>query len=117
MSGSSARFRMRPGGLEPPTHSLEGCCSIQLSYGRVRFKAYPTAAAPGSLGVGPGIFSAMAESLTHKATAECGITGPHDPALCGIVQARRRRSAAMQEAIERQLADEEARARSERPKS
>ena len=20
------------GGLEPPTHSLEGCCSIQLSY-------------------------------------------------------------------------------------
>jgi hypothetical protein len=21
----------RPGGLEPPTHSLEGCCSIQLS--------------------------------------------------------------------------------------
>ena len=25
---------MRPGGLEPPTHSLEGCCSIQLSYGR-----------------------------------------------------------------------------------
>src|SRR5262245_60194846 len=25
---------MRPGGFEPPTHSLEGCCSIQLSYGR-----------------------------------------------------------------------------------
>ncbi len=21
----------RPGGLEPPAHSLEGCCSIQLS--------------------------------------------------------------------------------------
>jgi hypothetical protein len=21
----------RPGGFEPPTHSLEGCCSIQLS--------------------------------------------------------------------------------------
>lgn len=21
-----------PGGFEPPTHSLEGCCSIQLSY-------------------------------------------------------------------------------------
>jgi hypothetical protein len=55
----------------------------------------------------------MAEFLTHKATAECGITGPHDPALCGIVQARRRRSAAMQEAIERQLAEEQARARAE----
>ena len=25
---------MRPGGLEPPTNSLEGCCSIHLSYGR-----------------------------------------------------------------------------------
>ena len=35
MSGSSARFRMRPGGFEPPAHSLEGCCSIQLSYGRL----------------------------------------------------------------------------------
>ena len=22
-----------PGGFEPPTFSLEGCCSIQLSYG------------------------------------------------------------------------------------
>ena len=22
-----------PGGFEPPAHSLEGCCSIQLSYG------------------------------------------------------------------------------------
>jgi hypothetical protein len=55
----------------------------------------------------------MAESLTHKATVECGITGPHDPALCGIVQARRTRSAAMQEAIERQLAEEQSRARAE----
>src|SRR5687767_2463586 len=27
---------MRPGGFEPPTHSLEGCCSIHLSYGRSR---------------------------------------------------------------------------------
>ncbi len=26
---------MRPGGFEPPTNSLEGCCSIHLSYGRV----------------------------------------------------------------------------------
>ncbi len=24
----------RQEGLEPPTHSLEGCCSIQLSYWR-----------------------------------------------------------------------------------
>jgi hypothetical protein len=25
-----------PEGLEPPTNSLEGCCSIQLSYGATR---------------------------------------------------------------------------------
>ena len=25
----------RPKGIEPLTHSLEGCCSILLSYGRV----------------------------------------------------------------------------------
>ena len=25
-----------PEGLEPPTNSLEGCCSIQLSYGTLR---------------------------------------------------------------------------------
>src|SRR5262245_12374681 len=27
--------QMRPGGFEPPTNSLEGCCSIHLSYGRL----------------------------------------------------------------------------------
>ena len=27
-------LEMRPAGFEPATHSLEGCCSIQLSYGR-----------------------------------------------------------------------------------
>ena len=26
---------VRPAGIEPATRSLEGCCSIQLSYGRV----------------------------------------------------------------------------------
>ena len=26
-------FLVIPLGLEPKTHSLEGCCSIQLSYG------------------------------------------------------------------------------------
>ena len=26
-------FRVIPAGFEPTTHSLEGCCSIQLSYG------------------------------------------------------------------------------------
>ena len=55
----------------------------------------------------------MAQSLIHKATADCGITGPHEPAICGIVQARQRRSAAMQETIERQLAEEQVRARTE----
>ena len=26
-------FLVIPSGFEPETHSLEGCCSIQLSYG------------------------------------------------------------------------------------
>ena len=30
-----------PGGLEPPTFSLEGCCSILLSYGAVRKNLIP----------------------------------------------------------------------------
>jgi hypothetical protein len=30
----SAKKPMRPAGFEPATHSLEGCCSIHLSYGR-----------------------------------------------------------------------------------
>src|SRR4029077_5425487 len=33
-SGLGSRNPMRPGGLDPPTNSLEGCCSIHLSYGR-----------------------------------------------------------------------------------
>src|SRR5207249_2902073 len=31
---SKCASSMRPGGFEPPTNSLEGCCSIHLSYGR-----------------------------------------------------------------------------------
>ncbi len=31
-------FMVRPAGLEPATHSLEGCCSIHLSYGRASVK-------------------------------------------------------------------------------
>jgi hypothetical protein len=28
---------VRPAGFEPATHSLEGCCSIHLSYGRLLY--------------------------------------------------------------------------------
>ena len=31
---------VRPEGVEPPTHSFEGCCSIQLSYGRMSLGEY-----------------------------------------------------------------------------
>ena len=32
-------FKMAcPEGIEPPTHSLEGCCSIQLSYGQSKIQ-------------------------------------------------------------------------------
>ena len=30
---TTKRFLACPEGIEPPTHSLEGCCSIRLSYG------------------------------------------------------------------------------------
>ncbi len=30
-------FPVIPSGFEPETHSLEGCCSIQLSYGTIFF--------------------------------------------------------------------------------
>ena len=33
---------MRQEGIEPPTHSLEGCCSIQLSYWRFHAPATPS---------------------------------------------------------------------------
>ena len=33
---------MRPKGLEPLTHCLEGSCSIQLSYGRIAVLALST---------------------------------------------------------------------------
>ena len=33
---------MRPKGLEPPAHCLEGSCSIQLSYGRIAVLALST---------------------------------------------------------------------------
>ena len=32
---------VRQEGIEPPTHSLEGCCSIQLSYWRFYGKVTP----------------------------------------------------------------------------
>src|SRR5688572_31602779 len=47
--------KMRPGGLEPPTNSLEGCCSIQLSYGRATFAAcgsYKNDAGPETVSAG-----------------------------------------------------------------
>src|SRR5213082_3527413 len=39
---STAGKLVSPAGLEPATHSLEGCCSVQLSYGeRRRFTCEP----------------------------------------------------------------------------
>ena len=31
-------YKVIPAGFEPTTHSLEGCCSIQLSYGTITYK-------------------------------------------------------------------------------
>lgn len=52
----------------------------------------------------------MPDTVEHKPAAECPMTAPHDPALCGLVQARRRRSEQMNAAIERQRAEERERA-------
>ena len=35
--GADAPFIVIPLGFEPKAHSLEGCCSIQLSYGTNTF--------------------------------------------------------------------------------
>jgi ribosomal protein L18E len=53
----------------------------------------------------------MPETVQHKSHPECSITQPHDPAICGLVTARRQRSAEMNAAIERQLAEEHERER------
>ena len=34
--GNRKDEKVIPLGFEPKTHSLEGCCSIQLSYGTIR---------------------------------------------------------------------------------
>lgn len=48
----------------------------------------------------------MPGTVEHKPTAECPMTAPHDPALCGLVQARRRRSEEMNALSERRRAEE-----------
>jgi hypothetical protein len=52
----------------------------------------------------------MVELTTHKSTPACPMTGPHDVRICGLVAARRQRSADMNAAIERQLKEEHDRA-------
>ena len=39
-------------GIEPPTHSLEGCCSIQLSYRQMGAWPNPTVSQPNVCGRG-----------------------------------------------------------------
>jgi hypothetical protein len=51
----------------------------------------------------------MPDRVTHKADPACPMTGPHDPANCGLVAARRRRSAEMNAAMDRQKQEEEER--------
>ncbi len=50
----------------------------------------------------PPLYSVMPDLITHKADPACPMTAPHDPANCGLVAARRRRSAEMNAAMDRQ---------------
>ncbi len=51
----------------------------------------------------------MPDLVTHKADPACPMTAPHDGANCGLVAARRRRSAEMNAAMDRQEDEEEER--------
>ena len=51
----------------------------------------------------------MPDLVSHKADPACPMTGPHAPAKCGLVAARRRRSAEMNAAMDRQEQEEEER--------
>ena len=48
----------------------------------------------------------MPDRVAHKADPACSMTEPHDPQICGLVAARRRRSAEMNAAIARQEQEE-----------
>ncbi len=52
----------------------------------------------------------MPKLTQHKSSAACPMTAPHDEAICDLVRARHQRSAEMNAAIERQLAEERDRA-------
>jgi hypothetical protein len=57
----------RQEGLEPPTHSLEGCCSIQLSYWRFDRNECPCTAGPQQVGA-PGFEPGTSCSQSRRDT-------------------------------------------------
>ena len=84
----------RQGGLEPPTHSLEGCCSIHLSYWRgvrhVRLRRYERGEHPkGERRHTPPQLSSLLSVplLSIAATAAIGATGFEPVTSCS--QSRR----------------------------
>ena len=62
MSVSCGFCQVIPSGFEPETHSLEGCCSIQLSYGTSILGAYNISALQ-KAGAKVGIFLETAKFL------------------------------------------------------
>src|SRR5689334_5544859 len=86
-------------GIEPPTHSLEGCCSIQLSYWRfIRDRPAPLASScqVGAPGFEPGTSCSQSRRDTRLRYA------PHEtPTLAG---ARPTVNSRPQTALERQHA-------------
>src|SRR3990167_7737369 len=74
-----------PEGIEPPTHSLEGCCSIQLSYGQVH-EDYTRRTQPAY------IFSTTSRWRSSTALRLIFMVAIHAPVQCCTQSTRRKPS-------------------------
>ena len=76
-----------PEGIEPPTHSLEGCCSIQLSYGQIERKkarkAFDGYLMVGAIGFEPTTLWSQTRCATRLRYTPIRRFYPHKPVVLG----------------------------------